>query len=145
MMEIKIREATLQDCDILLEWRNDEATRAASHNIDLVEYSSHIRWLRSSLANPNRVLFIAEADGVPVGSVRTDFDGLETELSWTVAPKARGKGVAKNMVKVVYNSLSGPIRAAVKIDNIASASVAQHVGMEVVEEVDGILYFRSHV
>ena len=36
--------------------------------------------------------------GVPVGTVRADHSKGVYELSWTVAPAARGQGVAKEMV-----------------------------------------------
>jgi RimJ/RimL family protein N-acetyltransferase len=63
------------------------------------------------------------------------------ELSWTVAPNARGRGVAKQMVTLLAHQISEPIRAEVKAKNIASARIAEHAGMAVSREVDGVLHY----
>ncbi len=92
---IKLRPATIQDADLLLEWRNDPETRSASHKTAVVQREEHISWLLKTLDNPSRRLLIAEENEVPVGTVRADFSDGVYELSWTVAPDARGYGVGK--------------------------------------------------
>lgn len=143
VLNVKLRRAKIDDCDMLLAWRNDDLTRAASHSADPVERDAHVKWLESILCNPMAKLFIAELDSKPVGSVRAYLEGGRTELSWTVAPLARGQGVAKAMVKLVCDSTPGQIRAEVKKGNMASVNVAVHVGMKLVGEESGVLYFMS--
>lgn len=121
---ITFRNATMDDGVMLHRWRNDEATRAASHSTSEVGLASHLQWLSSALANPSRTLFIVEINGVPVGTVRADEDSGVTELSWTVAPEARGMGVAKKMVREAMLLVSGNIKAEVKNSNSASIAVA---------------------
>ena len=140
--ELKFRLATIQDAETLLLWRNDLATRRASHNTEKVEVESHVVWLNEVLQNPERRLFIAEEDEVPVGTVRADFSMGAWDLSWTVAPCARGKGVAKKMVAEIASRIKDPIRAEVKIDNLGSAKIAENAGMRVVKQVEGILHFE---
>lgn len=140
-MSIKIRTATIEDAGFLLEWRNDLETRKASHNTDEVTKTEHIAWLSGILANPNRELFVAEENGVPVGTVRADMDDNGAELSWTVAPNARGTGTGKRMVAIVANQISGPIRAEVKVDNSGSIRIAEHAGMFFDKEIDGVLHY----
>ena len=48
---VKLRTATIQDADLLLEWRNDPKTRKASHNTDEVQRDEHISWLTKTLNN----------------------------------------------------------------------------------------------
>tara|TARA_R100000149_G_C5819200_1_gene99229 strand:- start:61 stop:528 length:468 start_codon:yes stop_codon:yes gene_type:complete len=139
---IILRPATIEDADILLEWRNDPNTRKASHNTDEVQRDDHISWLSRTLGNPDRRLYVAEENGDPVGTVRTDFAGGVWELSWTVSPKARGRGVAKRMVAVLANEISEPIRAEVKTGNMVSARIAEHAGMVFERETDGILHYK---
>lgn len=138
---MKIRPATPDDAGILFAWRNDPATRAASHNTDEVALAGHLAWLESSLRMDGRKLYIAEVGGVAVGTVRVDYGEHDAELSWTVAPEARGNGHAKRMVSMVADELSGPIRAEVKVGNAASVKVAQAAGMALLREEAGVLHF----
>lgn len=139
---ITLRLATIQDAELLLEWRNDPETRKASHNTAEVGRDEHVSWLSKTLDNPNRKLYVAEEAGIPVGTVRADAYEDVWELSWTVAPNARGKGVAKRMVALLAQQISEPIRAEVKADNMASALNAEHAGMIFHRELDGVLHYR---
>lgn len=139
---ITLRLATTEDADILLEWRNDPETRQASHNTTEVQRSDHVSWLSKTLTNPDRRLYVAEENGDPVGTVRADFADGVWELSWTVFPRARGRGVAKRMVAVLASEFSEPIRAEVKTGNTSSARIAEHAGMVLERETDGILYYK---
>lgn len=122
---IKLRPVTIQDAELLLDWRNDPQTRQASHNTGEIQIEEHISWLESTLNNVNRSLFIAEEKDVPVGTVRSDYSDGVYELSWTVTPFARGRGVGKRMVSILANQISGPIRAEVKSENEASIRIAE--------------------
>lgn len=140
--KITLRLATMNDADMLLEWRNDPETKKASHDTAEVQRNEHMSWLSRALSNPNRKLYLAEESGTPVGTVRADFSHGLLELSWTVSPRARGRGVAKRMVAVLANQISEPIRAEVKAGNIASVRVAEHAGMEFEREIDGVLHYK---
>ena len=138
---IRIREATLSDLEVLFEWRNDPITRSSSHNTDPVQIDGHTKWLASVLSNPSRKLYIAESGVIPIGTVRCDYDDHGVELSWTVAPTARGKSLGKQMVKLVADVQTRPIRAEVKDGNTASERIALYSGMVLVEKVENVLHF----
>ncbi len=140
--EILLRPARMDDSEILLAWRNDPAVRQASHDRSEIELQAHQIWLRESLENPDRMIFIVERDGVPVGTVRSDFDGETYELSWTVAPEVREQGIGKTMVALLAVQIEGPIRAEVRIGNVASVRIAEHVGMKLESVEEGIQHFR---
>lgn len=142
MDELHLRPATLEDSEILHTWRNDPAVRQASHDQSEIELQAHQIWLRESLANPERKIFIAEMGGIPVGTVRSDFKDGAYELSWTVAPEVREQGIGKRMVAMLASQIEGPIRAEVRIGNVASVRIAEHVGMTLEGVEDGIQYFR---
>ena len=139
---IHLRLATNQDADVLLQWRNDSETRRSSHSTTEVQMDEHRTWLTSTLANPLRRLYIADENGVPVGSVRADFSDGAWVLSWTVAPTARGRGVAKQIVDVLSKQISEPLRAEIKAGNIASARIAEHAGLKFERESSGILHYK---
>ena len=136
-----LRPATLADAPLLFKWRNDPITRAASHHQQVVEYESHLRWLENSLKAAQRQIYLAEINQVPIGTVRADYaDGIY-ELSWTVAPEQRGKGLGTQMVLLLAEKVNGPIRAEVKVGNLASQRIAEACQMQLEAEKDGILYY----
>jgi len=138
---IILRPATIQDADMLLGWRNNPETKIASHSTSEVVKEEHIAWLTKTLNNANQKLLIAEEDGTPVGTVRADLSEGVWELSWTVAPNARGRGVAKRMVALLAHTISDPVRAEVKAGNVASARIAEYAGMAFHREVEGVRHY----
>ncbi len=139
---LTLRPATIEDAEQLLAWRNDPATREASHNTASVPSDEHLSWLEKTLDRSDRMLLIAEENTVSVGSVRADLEDDVWELSWTVASEARGQGVARRMVFLLASQISKPIRAEVKAGNTASARIAENAGMVLGREVDGVLHYR---
>ncbi|MGA7876614.1 MAG: GNAT family N-acetyltransferase [Desulfoferrobacter sp.] len=139
---ITLRPATIQDADLLLEWRNDPETRKASHNTAEVQRDEHVSWLSRTLNNPNRRLLVAEEDGAPVGTARADFSEGVWGAILDGTPKRERARVAKQMVALLAHQISEPIRAEVKAGNIASARIAEHAGMELDREADGVLHYR---
>ena len=141
---LSLRQATISDAKRLFDWRTDPATRLASHVDAEFEFASHLSWLKETLENPARILFIAEENGCPVGTVRVDYefnDGVQ--LSWTIGPEFRGRKIAAHMVQLVTKSLpwSHYIRAEVKIGNEASIKVALAVGMMLCRQEGDVLHF----
>jgi len=141
-----LRKVTFEDWKILLEWRNNLETRKNSHNMELVEEENHKKWLSSILTNENRQLFIALDNEIPVGTVRADFDKQNTdyELSWTISPDFRGKGIGKKMVKLLSDKLQAKIRAEIKNGNIASVKIAEYAGMTFKKEENGVLHYSNY-
>lgn len=145
--KLTLRPALFDDAEMLLTWRNDPLTRAESVNTLVVAPEEHKSWLKKLLDNSNRQLFIAEINQNAVGTVRADFDTAnnEYELSWTIAPEWRGKGVGKRMVKIMADQLiENSIVARVKPENKASINIALHAGMRFLEIRDGFnIYIRD--
>jgi RimJ/RimL family protein N-acetyltransferase len=142
LKKIHLRPARIQDAEVLLEWRNDPETRAASHNSEEVKKEEHISWVKKVLADKKRRLFIAEEDGRPFGTIRVDFSDGVYKLSWTVAPNSRGRGLGKEMVKLIANQITDGIRAEIKMGNQASVRIAEYAGMIFEEEKNGVLHYR---
>jgi RimJ/RimL family protein N-acetyltransferase len=125
-----------------LEWRNDLSTREASHNTALIGEDEHFQWLKRTLANENRKLYIAEIDCVPVGTVRADHENPGYELFWTVSPTKRGLGIGKRMVRCLAETIPETIRAEIKAGNMASVCIAEAAGMVFEREEKSILHYR---
>ncbi|OGG79560.1 hypothetical protein A3A39_02350 [Candidatus Kaiserbacteria bacterium RIFCSPLOWO2_01_FULL_54_13] len=131
MTELTLRPATVDDIQRLFEWRNDPDTRKSSRNREPISLGEHKTWLLRSLSDTSRILLIAEQEEVPVGVVRADEKSGVVELSWTIAPEARGRGLGKSMVvQFVRERLSGKkIRASVRKGNIPSEKIAEALGL----------------
>jgi len=143
-MTIEWRQATLADADFLLKCRNDILTRKASYHTHEITKEEHLSWLHNILNNPLRTLYIAEENAQPVGTARADQSEGITELSWTVAPAFRGKGIGEKMVNALSSQISGPISARIKKDNIISINIAKSLGMSLFKEENDMLYFIRH-
>jgi len=142
MDSLSLRPVEMADADLLLLWRNDPDTRQASHNTDEVTLASHLVWLESSLSDlSKRRLWIAAVDGVAVGTCRADRMAGVWELSWTVAPEARGKGVAHRMLSKMVLYFEEPLVAQVKIGNMASIKVAERAGFVLDKQEQGVLFY----
>ncbi len=140
--DFRLRPARLDDAGLLFAWRVDPGTRAASHRTGALQFDDHLSWLRRSLADPNRQILVAERDGLPVATVRAELSGGVWELSWTVAPEQRGRGVGRAVVATLARRIRDPIMAEIKVNNIASRRIAEHAGMRLVHEENGILHFE---
>ncbi len=141
-----IRKVTFDDWEVLLAWRNELETRKNSHNREFVREESHKAWLRSALANENRQLYVGCIDGSLVGTVRADFSEVtnDYELSWTVAPDFRGKGIGKMMVKILVEKLNSRVRAEIKSGNTGSVKIAESVGMKFKKEENNVLHYANY-
>ncbi len=137
---LMLRTATMLDSKQLLEWRNDEQTRRSSRTTDVVDEKGHEDWLRQTLDSSDRVLLIAEEDGQAVGTVRLDFSD-DTEISWTVAPSARAKGVGSRMLKAVTDGVEFDLVAFVRESNAPSLRMAKALGFNDVSRDGGFVKF----
>ncbi|MCI5059435.1 MAG: UDP-2,4-diacetamido-2,4,6-trideoxy-beta-L-altropyranose hydrolase [Alphaproteobacteria bacterium] len=141
--DIRLRPARLEDAQLLLDWRNDPATRQASLNTDIIAYEDHVKWFKGVLEDQNRHLYIATHDNHDVGTIRADLTP-ETgayNLSWSVAPEHQGKGVGKKMLSRLMEELEGPFTATIRKDNTASIRIAETTGMMLEKEAQEILYY----
>lgn len=131
--QLEARAATLDDARMLLEWRNDEATRSASRSTELVEWKSHRAWLERVLADPTRLLLVVERAGEPVGTVRWDLiHDCDWEVSITLAPHARGRGLAPHVLdsgeRALPHGQTVRLVAAIHADNAASRALFVRAG-----------------
>lgn len=142
---LSLRRATAADSADLLAWRNDPLTRANSRNTQAVAPNGHEAWLARALADANRRLWIGEVAGAAVGTASAVRDPRGTvEISVTVAPEARGRGIATRLVPAAVAEArrlwpGAPIRAEIKPDNRASRAVFEACGFTLVGDRGDLL------
>ncbi len=132
---VTVRPAIRGDADLLLAWRNDATTRAVSRTTSEVPRADHLAWLETTLARPDRHLLLATVGDEPVGTVRWDDEGAgEWEVSITLAPGARGRGLAGTVLASAERWLVGHLSdrptalAVVRSDNVASRRLFLRAG-----------------
>lgn len=135
----RIRLATADDWELLLRWRNDEQTREHSIDQNPVAEADHRAWLEASVVSDDRHLFVVEVDGEPVGTTRLDSRDTGWEISITVAPEHRGKGLGSVLLDVTAdwfdeNIGANVILSTIKPSNPASLGLFAKKGYVVVRE-----------
>jgi RimJ/RimL family protein N-acetyltransferase len=124
-----LRPVTMADARLLHDWRNDPETRRNSRSGNVVPWSDHQAWLAAVIGSSDWVIRIAQWDGEPVGVVRAERLSHGWELSWTVAPHARGHGIGGRMLRIFVVGLDGRLAAIIRRDNVASAEIAAAIGL----------------
>jgi RimJ/RimL family protein N-acetyltransferase len=130
---LTLRPVTGADEGLLLEWANDPMTRAASRAHEPIAPVDHHRWLERRLASPHEArLWIGEVDGRPMGVVRFERRApSDIEVSITVAPIARGRGLARPLLDAgiaAAHAAFGRVRILADILPGNDASVALFTG-----------------
>ena len=103
-MNVTLRLARSDDIPRLFRWRNDPLTRAMSRSPEEIDYATHTAWVARALAYEDVALFIGDSarDGqwVSVGTTRLDLHPSPgaAEVSITVAPAWRGRGIATSLL-----------------------------------------------
>lgn len=127
-----LRPAVAEDADLLYRWRNDPAVRKNSFQQEEIPYAAHLIWFRGMMENVCRKQYICmerqEGGEVPVGQLRLDQEADGTEISYSVAAEARGRGVGTAILALAISraEMDFPegkrLFGRVKQDNPASAS-----------------------
>lgn len=93
-----LRPARIGDAQRMWDWRNDEATRAASFSGAVVPFPAHVDWLRDRLSRPAVRILMAEQEGTEFGVIRFEADGESAVVSVMLAPGFRGRGLAAPLI-----------------------------------------------
>lgn len=98
-LRFSLRPVAESDAALLLAWRNDPATLAASGSSGQVAPHEHVYWLRRLIAAPDRFLWIAESSKKPLGQVRFERrHGYVYEISVSVDAASRGAGLGQALI-----------------------------------------------
>lgn len=135
---IRLRKANSDDCRTLFDWRNDPITVAMSLVSEPVPWENHVAWFEASLSNPRRHLLVAELDAEPVGTLRFDEVEDTAEISITVSPGQRGKGMGTLLLETAdlwaREELGlNRVIARIKENNPASLAIFRKSGYQVTE------------
>ncbi|MEQ8816111.1 MAG: GNAT family N-acetyltransferase [Thalassobaculum sp.] len=145
---LTLRLAEACDADDLLAWRNDPVTRTNSRNTAEISRESHDAWLLRALADANRRIWIAERGVERLGTVSAVRNaGGPVELSITVAPAMRGRGVGAVMLHAALAETAriwpgDAITAMIRPSNGPSLRLFERCGFVATDRKDDLLIYR---
>ena len=117
-------------------WANDTATRRASGDRALIPWGEHVDWLQSLNGTVDHQVATDRDTGQPLGVIRLDFsdDKTEAQLSYCVAPEARGQQVGTQLVQWAMDTHANETQlfADVEPTNEYSAKIFLTLGWQVI-------------
>jgi len=129
---IRFRLATLQDAADILRWRNDPRVRSGSHDSREIDSQAHLAWMQRVLADPSRILLVAQSGGQPVGVVRFDLRDTTATISAYRTPDASDASRGLIRAATAWLRRHRPdireVRAEILADNAASLAAFRKAG-----------------
>ena len=138
--EIRLRLARNSDTTTIYNWQKHPITRKHFRNPLIPSWNEHVEWMKNVLSDPDRMLFVIEAENNPVGTLRLDTkrqqNGMEFfEISIMTAPKLHGRGIAKTAVLKALKLFPGKaFLAEVLPGNIVSQALFHSIGFNLIDE-----------
>ena len=146
-----LRAVTQDDRQLLFIWANDPTIRAMARTQGPISWINHCAWFAEKSESPETCIWIAEADGEPIGQLRLDIAGDAAEIDISVATTQRGKGHGSAMLRMLSSVHCPPgttrVTAVVRIENTASATAFRNAGFfEAVSKIeDGFIQFSKEL
>ncbi|MCX7628514.1 MAG: UDP-2,4-diacetamido-2,4,6-trideoxy-beta-L-altropyranose hydrolase [Methylophilaceae bacterium] len=131
-----LRRAEATDSAAIHRWRNHPDTRRHAGDPAEIDFERHERWFSRVLADPDRLLLIAERDGQPIGVLRYDIENGLGTVSIYVVPGLAGQGWGRRLLIAGERWLRRArpdvtaCVAEVLADNAASVALFQGLGFQ---------------
>lgn len=146
---ITLRPANATDIETLFAWRNDPVTTANSRSPAPVSREDHWSWMKYNvfMGYPQHIVMIAEdPDHGAIGVVRFDADEDDLmiyEASLTIAPKYRGRGLARSVLEQACRHMSDyTIEAEIRSENAPSRRAFESCDFAEIGESGGFVKYR---
>ena len=148
MINAKLRTVTIEDCQLLYEWANEEYCRRNSFCQNKILLEEHIQWFQQQLENNDTYMYIYEFENIEIGQIRVNCKGKEATISYSIDHEYRLMGHAKVMLGLLEKELRKKnidveLIGLVKENNIASQKVFEQLGYEKIVEKDYLKYKKA--
>jgi len=147
--ELYIRNANLDDTDLLYSWSNNEQVRKQSFQSSKIEYNDHCKWFENKLKDDSTLIFIVETNQNPVGVVRFQIDNKLATIGVSIDEDYRGKGLGATLIEMGVHSYfkekDYSILASIKKQNTASIKSFKKAGFlflkdEIINDIESVVY-----
>lgn len=145
---ISINKIEKDDCDIILNWRNDPISRLNSKNKNLILKKNHIKWFNLKLKSKNDITLMAKISHLRLGTVRYDkINEKLFEVSININPNFRKIGLSKKILKLSEKKFKEKgvlIKAFVLKENLASIKLFKSCNYKIHKTArSGLIEFRK--
>jgi UDP-2,4-diacetamido-2,4,6-trideoxy-beta-L-altropyranose hydrolase len=145
---LTLREARLDDAEVVLEWRRGGGADRYYRSPQGGDIASHIAWFKAALADRKRHLLIFELGSVPVGHIRLDRADEEqtADVSICIDVAHRGAGLgSRALEKLLVFAREQDIavlHAEIHRENLGSLKVFRGLMFDIVGESGLFLRLR---
>ena len=141
---ILLRNADLEDAELLFNWANDKAVRNNSINQEPIIWENHLKWFESKLNTSETKILILESDDQSLGQIRIDFVEDYWIIDYSIDNQFRGNGLGKEIVRLLLKKFEAyKFKATVKKENQASIGVFNNLGFrKLLVENNHFYYFE---
>jgi RimJ/RimL family protein N-acetyltransferase len=146
-MALLMRDATLQDSDLMLNWRNSLDVRLFSHNKELISEKEHLSWFLNRLTQiQTQPFWLFEEDSKLIGMVRFDLrpEGNLFEINIVINTLFRGQGYGRNILESSIQRCINlypeyDFRAEAHKKNMASKALFLDSGFREIDQIGSFL------
>lgn len=149
---VHVRQAEIDDCQDVFDWRNDSVSRQMFHNRNMVTWEEHLAWFENTLNSDRRKLLMClDPRGEKLAVVRFDIEEACAEVSINMNPAQRGKGFGKICLGkaigyfIEQNSERMMMRAEIKEENIASKKSFEAAGFHYEKSLNGVAHYHRPI
>lgn len=122
-----LRKVNTYDKSIIYKWSNDDDTRKNSFNNKKISNTEHEIWFKKQIESKKNLFWVCISNNNKIGFIRMEFINDFYKLNYLIAPKFRGMGLAKKMIKIALDKKKFlnkiPIIAQVKKNNLISKKI----------------------
>lgn len=142
--------ARISDCDLLLEWTNEEECRKNSFCKHVISKPEHMKWFYDIYRSDKKNIFILMDGDFPIAQVREEIVEKEIWLSYSVIRERRGCGFGKLLLQMYEYMRTDLINngyylyGIVKRANVASQRVFEELGYKKEEDERGYIYYKNN-
>jgi RimJ/RimL family protein N-acetyltransferase len=104
-VKFSLRDVTLKDEKLLLDWRNDLEARRWSFKKKSILLSEHRKFFKKKISKKNYFMWIFLFNNKPSGLVRISIEGNKAILSYLISKDYRGKKLSSIMLKLAVKKI----------------------------------------
>ncbi len=129
-----LRDATMQDAELLFAWANESSVREQSFCTDRIGFYAHMEWMAHMLAQKNARQYIFMCGSTPAGQARVTVNGEEADIGYSVCLEKRCMGYGTEMLGLLVQQVEKDFPSVkrlcgkVKPGNIASQKAFLNAG-----------------
>lgn len=150
-MDLELIPVSKAHSSFIWRWRNDQVSRKMFKNQSFITWKDHKEWFERSLHNAKRIMYLGIREGIPVGIIRFDISNNKIDecfISINIAPKYRGAGIGKLMLKksilflINSDKKISVFKAEVKIKNYKSHKLFLNCGFKILSKNDVFIIYN---